>query len=59
MVFQFQENRVRRAYIGGSRKLCCPGSQPLFLTKGSSFFITANSGNLCLEGQAEIILCTP
>ena len=42
----------------GSCRLSCHGNEPLSLEKGNSFFITANSGALCLEGQAEMILCT-
>ncbi len=42
----------------GSCRLRCAGSEPLLLEKGNSFFVTADSGTLALQGQAKVILCT-
>lgn len=40
----------------GSCHLICDGKSR-FLEKGNSFFVTADSGMLSVEGQAEMILC--
>ena len=42
----------------GACRLQCEGEEPLNLEKGNSFFIAANSGTLCFDAQAEIIVCT-
>ncbi len=34
-------------------------NETLDLRKGSSFFITANSGNLCFDGDFSLVMCQP